>query len=111
MLNFIGLIAADTVLALMAFVLVAYALALGNIFFTFGREGTAKIVVRGDVFDHVLLFWSGHRLNDPRRTDYTPGQPAWEILPAGSPNAKPSPYAQWQSTGDCSLCSGSIGTV
>jgi len=47
-----------------AFPLVAwFILAPRNLFFTFVKEGTAKIVVRGDKFEKVLIQWEEHTLN------------------------------------------------
>lgn len=84
------------ILVLVAFVVVAYVLALSNICFAFGIEGAAKIVVKNGVFDHALMWWEGHRLNDPRRLTYDPANRAWEVLETGNPSDKPSPYAWWQ---------------
>lgn len=84
-------------LGLAAFVAVAYVLALNDICFTFGIEGAAKVVVKNGVFDHAMMWWEGHQLNDPRRISYDPSRRAWDVigLPS-SPSAKPSQYAWWQ---------------
>lgn len=41
-----------------------FGLAPRNIFFTFVKEGTAKIVVRGDKFQKVLIQWEGYALDE-----------------------------------------------
>jgi len=43
--------------------LVWYVLAPSNRFFTFVKEGTVKIVVRGDKFEKALMQWSGYALD------------------------------------------------
>lgn len=47
---------------IIAFFLVYFWWAPNNLFFTFVKEGTAKIVVRGDAVKRVLIQWRGHRL-------------------------------------------------
>ncbi len=42
-------------------------LAEENILFTKCTEGTAKIVVRSDSFDHAIMSFAGYHLNDPRK--------------------------------------------
>lgn len=83
-------------LMLGAFVAVAYVLALSNTCFTFGIEGAAKIVTKNGVFDHVLMWWEGHTLNDPRKISYDRTKRAWEVLKLDNQSARPSPYAWWQ---------------
>ncbi len=83
-------------LTLTLFVVCAYILALSDICFTFGIEGAAKIVVKNGVFDHAMMWWQGHRLNDPRRLSYDNTKRAWEVLATDTPARRPSPYAFWQ---------------
>ncbi len=85
----------DAVLIFAAYVIVAYALAMYDICFTFGREGAAKAIVKGAAFDHFIMWWQGHRLNDPRRLSFVPGRP-WEVLETGDTAKRPSAYAWWQ---------------
>jgi len=54
------------------FLLVWYFLAPANRFFTFVKEGTAKIVVRGDKFERVLIQWEGYTFDNE-----------WNVVPAG----------------------------
>ncbi|MFH1575659.1 MAG: SPFH domain-containing protein, partial [Candidatus Nealsonbacteria bacterium] len=56
---FIGLIVLLTVSGL----LVYFVLAPENLWWTFKKEGSAKIVTRGDQFDKILIQWEGHTLN------------------------------------------------
>lgn len=83
-------------LSLMAFVVVAYVLALSDICFTFGIEGAAKVVVKNGVFDHAMMWWEGHRLNDPRRISYDRNIRSWEVIETNTQSARPSLYAWWQ---------------
>jgi|GEM_PF-908868 len=48
-----------------------------NLMFTFVKEGTAKIVVRGKAFEKVLLQWEGHTI---ARTDGQTGDPPQRYL-------------------------------
>lgn len=61
------------------------ALALYGICFTFVREGTAIFIMAGEKFDHVIMAWTNHYLNDPRRPipQYNPEIPDWEVLRVG----------------------------
>lgn len=45
------------------FLAVWYWLAPTNRFFTFVKEGTAKVVVKGDAFQRILIQWKGHTLS------------------------------------------------
>ena len=70
-----------------SFGLLIYGLALNQIFFTTIREGTAVFVMRGGpngTFDHCLMAWKGHHLNDPRRSWFDPDKPTWEVLATAS---------------------------
>lgn len=82
------------VLAVIALCVTAYALSLFDIFFTQVKEGTVKAVMKGESFDHFLMHFKGHYLNDPRRGWYvnSPDKPDWEVLD-GEPK---SAYAGWQ---------------
>jgi regulator of protease activity HflC (stomatin/prohibitin superfamily) len=90
------LTALTVLLALAAYVAVAYVLAMNDWCFTFGIEGAAKIVMKKGTFDHAIMWWQGHKLNDPRRLTYDRNQRAWEVLETDDPTSKPSPYAFWQ---------------
>lgn len=79
-----------------ALLIAAYIMSRNNVCFTRIPEGTAKRIMRGDSFDHIIMVWSGHRLNDPRQLSYDTSQPAWEVLEMEDPSARPSPYAWWQ---------------
>jgi len=46
------------------FLLIWYWLSPTNRWFTFVKEGTAKIVVRGDAFEKALIQWNGHTFDD-----------------------------------------------
>lgn len=83
-------------LGLVAFVVVGYVLAQFDICFTFGIEGAAKIVVKNGVFDHALMWWEGHRLNDPRKLSYDRHIRVWEVVETGEHSERPSQYAFWQ---------------
>lgn len=89
-------IALAVVLSLAAIVAVAYLLALNDICFTFGIEGAAKMVVKNNVFDHAMMWWQGHRLNDPRKLSYDRNNRAWEVMGTGDQTRQPSLYAWWQ---------------
>lgn len=52
------------ILALAFFPLAWYWLAPTNRWFTFVKEGTAKIVVKGDAFKKVLIQWEGYTLDE-----------------------------------------------
>ena len=78
---------------LSAYTLLAYLLALSNLWFTFGREGAAKAVMNGGVFSHFLVWWQGHRANDPRKWSFKRRVRRWEILET---NKKVSQYKWWQ---------------
>ncbi len=78
-------------------VVVTYVLAMYDIMFTFGKEGAAKAVVLGDdQFDHMLMWWRGRYLNDPRRSWFNPLYRPWEILYEADENYQRSLYAPWQ---------------
>lgn len=42
-------------------------LAEENILWTTCKEGTAKIVLRGDSFDHIIMSFKSYHINDPRK--------------------------------------------
>lgn len=46
-------------IVVVTFLVIYFVLAPRNLFFTFAREGTAKIVVRGDKFEKALIQWEG----------------------------------------------------
>jgi len=68
-------------LALLVSPVLAYALALNQIFFAFVKEGTAMAVVRGGKFSHFLMAYHNHYFHDPRRSWYDPNKEDWEVLP------------------------------
>ncbi|MGC9602789.1 MAG: SPFH domain-containing protein [Minisyncoccia bacterium] len=68
-------------LVYITFLVVAYALAQYQICFTFVKEGTAVAIMRGRSFDHFIMAWRKHYLNDPRRRWYDSQRPTWEVLP------------------------------
>ena len=73
-------------------ILVVYVLASFDLFFTFVKEGTAKAVMRGKSFDHFLMSYKGHYLNDPRRWWFDNTKPHWEVLKGDFHSA----YAWWK---------------
>lgn len=46
-------------IGVVTFSLIYFVLAPRNLFFTFVKEGTAKIIVRGDKFERALIQWEG----------------------------------------------------
>jgi hypothetical protein len=50
-------------LGLSSFFLVYYFLAPNNMWSTFTKEGTSKIVVKGDAVDKILIQWGGYTFN------------------------------------------------
>lgn len=50
-----------------------------NCFFTFVKEGTAKIIVRGDAFDRVLIQWENHVFDDTAGNE-------WDIIEGNAPD-------------------------
>jgi len=51
------------IILLLTIPFIYHGLARRNLFFTFVDEGTAKIVVRGNEFDKVLMAWKDHHLD------------------------------------------------
>lgn len=74
--GFLGTITGLTGLIIVGFLLIYFWWAPSNLFFTFVAEGRAKIVVRGDAFERVLLQWQGRTLA-PTRAD---GVDLWDIV-------------------------------
>lgn len=95
MTAFLLTVATMVILPLFALVL-AFVLASQQYFFTFVREGTVMYVMRGDArngtFDHCLMAWKGHYLNDPRRLNFDPSKPEWEVIPCENGQETPSAY-------------------
>ncbi len=80
-----------TALAIL-FLLTVYLLAKLNLFFTILEEGTAVAIMRSaGGFDHFIMKWNGHYLNDPRQPWYNPGPSAWEVLGVHPDNADQPP--------------------
>lgn len=50
-------------------------------FFTEVKEGTGKVIVKGQTFHHIVLSYKGYHLNDPGKTWFDKSKPEWEILP------------------------------
>ena len=101
-----GLIQVETVLATilglvgMCFwgallIAVTYVFALYEFCFTFVKEGTVVDILRGNTFDHSLMSFRGHYLNDPRRSWFDPARPAWEVLQNPNPNKRKSVYPRF----------------
>ncbi len=63
--------------------IVFWVLAPTNRFFTFIKEGTAKIVVRGDQFEKALMRWEGHDFAGGLGVD------RWTIVASQIPKPKP----------------------
>ena len=53
-------------------------LAPNNYFFTFVKEGTAKIVVRGDEFDKALIQWKGYTFDE--EWNVVEGKEPWHLF-------------------------------
>jgi hypothetical protein len=51
-------------IGVVAFLMIWYWLAPSNRWFTFVKEGTAKIVVKGDAFSKALIQWEGYTFDD-----------------------------------------------
>jgi regulator of protease activity HflC (stomatin/prohibitin superfamily) len=85
------------ILLLVAFFVLAFALAQHQLFFTYVREGTVMYVVRGPAktgtFSHCLMAWHGHYLNDPRSSNFDPAYPPWEVLKCTNSSDSPSAYS------------------
>ncbi len=60
----IGLVGTVIAITVLPFCLIYFWWARRNLFFTFVPEGRAKIVVRGDQFDKVLMQWEGYVFDD-----------------------------------------------
>lgn len=76
----IGLAIVVAVLILV-FLLVWFYLAPRNYFFTFVKEGTAKIIVKGDQFAGALMQWEGRSFDISKA-----GKEKWTIIEKKSPN-------------------------
>ena len=61
-------------------------LAKENILLTTAKEGTAKVIMRGDSFDRLVLSFKKYHLNDPKGRGYRSDRPDWEILYHGPDN-------------------------
>lgn len=76
-------------------------LAEESILFTTVKEGTAKIIMKGKSFDHVVMSFKNYHINDPRKPWYKRGFkketgtdgtrekiPDWEVVYHGRDNKK-----------------------
>lgn len=77
------------ILAIGLFFFAYFYLAKKNYWFTFVREGTAKIVVKGDAFSKALIQWTGFSLDDeqnvvPENEWFLNGK----VIAEGTPGAK-----------------------
>lgn len=63
---------------IIAFLIVYFVLAPRNLWFTFVKEGTAKIIVRGDKFEKALIQWKGHTFDDK-----------WKVIPKDERHKEP----------------------
>lgn len=61
-------VAGIAITMLSAFLIIYFWWAPNNLFFTFVKEGTAKIVVKGHKFYKALIQFKGYRLDDPKTT-------------------------------------------
>jgi hypothetical protein len=82
-----------------AIYLLVYGLAKNQFMFTTIKEGTVVFVMLGGpegTFDHCLMSWKKHYLNDPRRGYFDPSKPEWEVLEYKPEEwrfrLRPSPY-------------------
>ena len=62
-------------IGVVTFLVIYFALAPRNLFFTFVREGTAKIIVRGDKFEKALIQWEGRTFQHQ-----IPGEEKWQVI-------------------------------
>ena len=69
---------------MVAFLLIYYVLAPDNIFFTLVKEGTAKIVVKGDEFDTCLIQWKGYTFSS---SETHPEK--WKVIPESESDKEP----------------------
>lgn len=67
-------------MAFTTFLLIWFWLAPQNYFFTFVKESTAKIVVRGDAFSRALIQWKGYTFNDKWDVVPSRGRERWHPL-------------------------------
>jgi hypothetical protein len=96
-IGYIFMIVLTIIMTLAAVTALAYLLSLFNVFFTQGKEGAAKAVMKGGTFSHFLVWWRGHRPNDPRKPNYDATKKPWEMLPmTADPTARPSQYASYE---------------
>jgi len=60
MLTILGVFAVLMILVAGIFLLIWFVLAPNNLFWTFVKEGTAEIVVKGDAFEKAIIQWEGY---------------------------------------------------
>ncbi len=58
----------------------AYELAEQDKLFTFVREGTAKVIMRGAEFDRAIMVFDNFHLNDPKASYFDPTLPEWHVV-------------------------------
>lgn len=92
----LGLILFAALLVLLPLVVIAYFMARKDVCFTFGIEGAAKMVVKGNVHVRTLMWWKGHYVNTPRRCGYQPKVRSGEVLEHNRPDKHASQYAWWK---------------
>ena len=68
-----GLILGIVLLPIVAFLLIVFALAPNNLYFTFVDEGTAKFVTKGGEFNKALIQWKDHTFDND-----------WNVVPNGT---------------------------
>jgi len=66
---------AVVLIGLLFFLLVWFVLAPRNLWFTFVKEGTAKIVVKGDKFEKALIQWEGYTFD--KEWNVVKGKESW----------------------------------
>ncbi|MCD6528227.1 SPFH/Band 7/PHB domain protein [bacterium] len=62
-------------IGLSLFLLIWFVLAPRNLWFTFVKEGTAKVVVRGDKFEKALIQWEGYTFD--KKWNVVEGKEPW----------------------------------
>lgn len=63
-------------------------LAKGDSMFTFVKEGTAKAIMHGDGFHHLVMAFKNYHLNDPRKKWFDPSIPEWQVVFHGRPDGE-----------------------
>lgn len=58
----------------------AYSLAEEDTLFTFVKEGTSKVIMRGSEFDRAIMAFKNFHLNDPTASYFDPTLPEWHVV-------------------------------